>query len=424
MFKILRIIFLLIKDGTWQALYFLAKPMEVFILQLIDWRLQLSTTKKENKSDKTIILLPDSPGNLGDEAMLSSLLSNLEPKPSSIKLWVLGSPAAAHTLPDNSFLMPEGISVLAFINSIKRFVFDLRSSDRFILIGADMIDGFYSKTGSLKRILLTSIASRLVEKVSIISASFNTKAPKRIIKRLKKLQAKILVRDSLSFQRLQSYGLTNIEQCLDIAFLLVPEKTKIVDLINHSLQSLKNKGYAILGINPNYLISGKKKDAAVLVRLYVQLIEKLSALDHHLAFLLLVHEYRGNFNDDILAKRIYDQLSTETKNRCVLIEPKVTAAELKALLLSCNFVFTARMHIAIACLSQIIPVAAIEYQEKFAGLFAYFDLVDNLLPRQSIEKSEVLADFIITKIKIREKITKKIAERKSAALSLAKINLA
>jgi len=51
-------------------------------------------------------------------------------------------------------IIADGINPVRFLLDIKNFIKEMKKVDRVILIGADMLDGFYSEQQSLKRILL------------------------------------------------------------------------------------------------------------------------------------------------------------------------------------------------------------------------------------------------------------------------------
>lgn len=417
-----------IKDFLWTIGYPIIQVIEIFILECINFYLKNILKVKGSPQDlknKILILVPDLPGNLGDGAMLNSLLSNINYDEEKIIICTIGKPDIKldYCKACKTIFIDNGINIFLFLKTINNFIKESRSCERFILIGADMLDGYYSQNSSLKRILLTSIANRIAGKASIISFSFNSTAPKKIIKQLKNAGAELFVRDKVSYLNLKKNNTPKLNLCMDISFLLKPEKTNNTELIKKEIDYARSKKNIIIGINPNNHLLQKGNDINLLINSYSELIAELFKKNKKNYFVLFPSEYRGCYNDVHICKNIYNELAEDAKKNCAIIENKLKASEIKEIISYLDFVFTVRIHVCVACLSLGLPVLALEYQEKFKGLFDFFDIGDCLFKKELLYKTNSLADFIEAKLNARENIKNKIIKKIREAIQLSRNNL-
>ena len=87
----------------------------------------------------------------------------------------------------------------------------------------------------------------------------------------------------------------------------------------------------------------------------------------------------GENSDDVWLAIVHQRLEPLFPGRLRYPKDRFSAAELKQLAGNCSGVVTGRMHLAIAALGGGVPVAAITYQDKFAGLFEHFGIASEFL---------------------------------------------
>lgn len=100
----------------------------------------------------------------------------------------------------------------------------------------------------------------------------------------------------------------------------------------------------------------------------------------------------------------------------------MVACEIKALCSHLDCLISGRMHLAIAALGMGIPVACIEYQGKFEGLFRHFGIDGMVLDNTQALSSDSTETMLRTLIKHRHDLARKIKARLSGILNLSMIN--
>ena len=148
-----------------------------------------------------------------------------------------------------------------------------------------------------------------------------------------------------------------------------------------------------------------------------------TALRHgNLSILLMPHDFRGVINDGTLMTAIWEALPAEVRSRSLIPPGPFSAAEAKAMCTELDLVFTGRMHLAIAALSQGVPACCVSYQDKMEGLFRHFELDGMTIPPEQIVQPEVWADFLIGMIDRRSELQERIRRRLPEIRKLAQAN--
>jgi polysaccharide pyruvyl transferase WcaK-like protein len=188
-------------------------------------------------------------------------------------------------------------------------------------------------------------------------------------------------------------------------------------------------GKIVIGISPHAFLkaSNKKLMPCDISSYYISLVKKIGESNQNLVFLLLPHDYRtleNNLSDALLAEKVYAVLKETLDSRIHLAPGPLTAKEIKNLVGSLDFVLSARMHLAIACLGRKTPVGCISYQGKFQGLFKHFDLEGMFIDRDALFEidSDRLTDWLLKLIDDRDGIRQKIADKLPIIQSLAARN--
>jgi polysaccharide pyruvyl transferase WcaK-like protein len=377
--------------------------------------------------DPAVLILPPAPpGSLGDEAMLLATISVLRDYGVQ-KIGILTYDISNNyiSIPKVSFYQLRDYLRYNIREGLLRFISHTQEYTHLYLIGADVMDGYYSRSETLKKIELARVSALCGLKVVLLGFSFNSDPDELCINALKNLPTRvhIFIRDPVSYRRLTKYLVDrNISLSADVAFLLEPNITRaeVINYINH-LTQLKYRGYNLIGVNLSYLILGKEpKQVEVnsLISLISDILLKIATLYANTVFVFVPHDLRGPMNDYILSKMLADKL----KNKQVLLIPEsFNSQEIKSICGQLDVAFTCRMHMGIACLSQSIPIAAIGYQGKFEGLMELFGLEKLLLDSTCLNQNNLLNIFLYL-IENQEKLKSTIQRKLPEVKLLAKKN--
>lgn len=377
-----------------------------------------------------LILPPAAPGSLGDEAMVVAtynFLRNQGVKNITIIQYNMKQkyPVACDDLIDmrNYFVFS---SFFDWFNCLFAFGLKMAQYEKIYLLGADLMDGFYSDYVTFKIVQLMDMAAKSGLESSILGFSFNDKPTPTVINLLKRLspKVKLYARDSVSYERLISIINHPVNLVADLAFLLEKETNSdnLSSLITWINEEKKSK--LLIGINANSLFIEKidnitKED---LIQAYINLINNLLNHYKNVGFIFLPHDFRplknSRVSDFSLAEEILKNLDQNTQQICQIVPKTIKASQMKYLVSKLDFVVSSRMHLAIACLGVNTPVLTITYQGKFAGLFKHFEIdnltltIDDLLKNSpevincyynAIDSRDMIAQKIATNLpKVRE----------------------
>jgi polysaccharide pyruvyl transferase WcaK-like protein len=382
-----------------------------------------------------IILLPSSPGSLGDEAMLLAVVDYL--KRQEIKNISVIDRTKDETYPVDAipninlsgFLVYTGW--YSFLTSLLPSVWKINRYERLYALGADMMDGYYSNFATFKTIKLVEIASMLGLSTGILGFSYNrqpTNLSKKLLGSLPS-RTKLCARDQISYQRLKNFVAHPANLVADVAFLLQPiEQSEILDKVVNWVDSQKNQNKIVVGLNIHALLVSGLEGVKIndLVNVFVEALTKLHYYNKQLSFVFLPHDIRTvkGVNDDILLDKVMKGLSPEVADCCFQIPFPCRAREMKAIVKNLDCVVTGRMHLAIACLGQGTPIACITYQGKFEGLYQHFNLDPLLIDPQElfVPNSTKLVDLVQELINQRESLHQRIMKKLPDVKKLAESN--
>lgn len=376
-----------------------------------------------------LILPPSSPGSLGDQAVLTSVMQSLRVR--GITDIAVVSCADED---DWGYLNAVGktsvISGLFRYHSLRerlRFINTVRQYDAFFVLGTDVLDGAYAESASSSRLALAHLAHATGAKTSIISFSVNSQPTKGVVQAFKRLspQIRLCARDPISHERLSKHLGRPVELSADIAFLLEPEyQTSIVQSVRCWIDEQKTSSNIVVGFNAckEWLTFVPELTADDVVQIcantFTGLVQELRAV----SFVFVSHDVRGDINDFTLAKRIWEAMPKALQLNSVIV-PECNAREIKGLCAGLDIALSGRMHFAIACLGQGVPVAGITYQDKFEGLFRHFSLRNMAISPERAFLSRELLDFFLPLVQNREALCKEVERHLPTIRQLAQTNL-
>jgi len=318
-------------------------------------------------------------GSLGDEAALLGAIQHLRQHgASTIGLlsfegadnW--GYPALRVAVDEVVVLPDYQADVTPFMEVVRRY-------GHVLALGADMMDGYYADSDTLRITQLLTLAAHAGAETSLVSFSFNDRPTPATIAALNDLPDTVhfTVRDPVSRDRLSRYVARPLTLTADLAFLLKPDDdSPMVQSVRDWIQRQHEAGHGVMGVNINnlHLRALPSRDAGELVGIYRDALVEVTQDYPDLSLLLIPHDQRGEVSDVSLAAGLFEALPADIQERSLQVPFPCRAAEIKAICRDLDGALTGRMHLAIACLGQGIPVVDIVYQGKCEGLFQHFYL--------------------------------------------------
>lgn len=385
-----------------------------FFLYLLWLRVARLTIGRVKRPKGVVILPPSSPGSLGDEAVLNGLIGELNRRSSQPIILISYQDTDRW---DHVVGNPTSINGGSGWRSRFRFARTVALCDQFYVLGTDVLDGFYSVSRSLHRLKLLKIAVRFGVKSAVVGFSFSENANSKTLKALKRLphSVRLCVRDPISYNVLRQHIGDNLQLVADPAFLLKPcHDSNEVRTIVSWITDRQQEGKIVLGINANHLLLHTVPEMTenILVDTFVKLFSMLHKGNENLAFCLIPHDTRGDPNDKMIAEAIFNSLPPSVKRCTSMLHFPCAAAEVKAVAGKLDCVISGKMHLAIGCLGQGIPVGCITYKDKkFAGLFQHFNLKEVTIQPEVVKDPDELLQFVCSIIDRRESLGKQIASK-------------
>ena len=305
----------------------------------------------------------------------------------------------------------------------------LTRPDFGLVLGADVLDGYYSPVDAARMLLVADLMAAFGAKVSVLGFSFNSRPAKALREVFRLLDPGVVLnlRDAISLQRFDDFARKRAHLVADAAFMLTPRAdTAAVKQIASTIARQREQGRKVFVFNMHPMLFKKPEPAKLrhMIELAAVAMERLSR-EHNASWLLLAHDYRPEIADDNCLRPLADRLKPTLGDHVHHVDQALSAGEIKAVVGLVDGVITGRMHLAIAALGQGTPVAAITYQDKFQGLFAHFGVSESLL----LSPAEFLVDdnfekFVQQFLGTHEAVGGKVRQMLPAVMELSRANIA
>ncbi|MCB5189219.1 polysaccharide pyruvyl transferase family protein [Methylobacillus arboreus] len=328
-----------------------------------------------NSLEPSILFLPAADaGGIGDDAMISGALNGVAQRQTHQHSTAVGRYSAAqsiynfeHTLHEEFFWTQWG--------GIKQAEKVFSRYSHFYVMGADVMDGLYSYSDSIRRLRYAELARDMGLKVSFLGFSFNKNPHPLITNEIARIGKGIhyCLRDPISYDRFAKIGNLDMSLVADLAFLVKPnETTNKLRGLEDFVKKNHDKNKLIIGLNI-HLLFNKTNGSGHVDKLVTSLA---SIIRNHpdIAFVLLPHDFRPGVDDRVPLADIAKQVASPES--VYLLDVPLYASEIKKAVSYLDGLFTGRMHLGIAALGQGVPIAGIVYQGKFEGLFQHFGFSD------------------------------------------------
>ncbi|WP_246637420.1 polysaccharide pyruvyl transferase family protein [Burkholderia catarinensis] len=348
-----------------------------------------------------LLILPCDPwtlvGSKGDEAMLRAVVDRLRLANDALQVSVVtATPEAADAATRLGFHAVDAWREPWRLTDTVERLAALRPS-AVVVIGADVMDGYYSPMTSLRLLATADLLVRRGVSGTILGFSFNRRPYRQLRHAFDRIDARLLVnvRDGVSLDRFRRFSSAPAELVADSAFMLQPDDAS--DCVRETaawVESRRAAGDAVIAFNLHPMLIRRASDAD-LAALVASVRDAIRALAEHrrVSIVLLSHDYRGRDGDDTCLEPLHHALTETLSERLCYPRARMSAAELKAISGQVDGVVTGRMHLAIASLGMGVPVAALTYQDKFHGLFGHFGLSDSFLlkPEEAMRATHLTA---------------------------------
>lgn len=382
--------------------------------------------KPINPRNNIVFLIPPTDGgSLGDEAMIVASTNFMVKRGKDVYIITsdedLQNKLSSYEVKANYIYIPNlyrgHIAFNSFSNKLKYF-----KPESVYLIGADVMDGFYSKTRSLTRLALLDVASSFIKDVRLLGFSMNDNPDPSIIKYMKAIDEKVtfLSRDPVSSIRLSQRNIKN-KLVADLAFGLEPNENFILDdqiasKWVHKYQSLN--GYICINLNAIHL----KEYGNNYFESVCECIKTIITITNkHILFVSHDLRYFNGISDLLFAKNVAEKLNLLSSRDFTMAPESLNAENLKYLASQADFLVTGRMHFAIGGLGAGVPSLMFGYQGKQEGLAKHFQAShDELILNPTLDTNNMvnsLETFINTLDKLKIKISNCTREVKALSLS-------
>jgi polysaccharide pyruvyl transferase WcaK-like protein len=382
---------------------------------------------------RALVLPPFSPGSLGDEALVEGTLAELRRRgwlPTLIEYrrerrW---GPAKGSPSLDMSAYFHLDHNVAPFSRrDLAAFRSALGGYSRFVMIGADILDGYYNSSRTTRRLLLAHLAARAGLDTAVISCSLNGIPTRRALAELRALPTSVrfVVRDELSHARMESVLGRPCQLGADVAFLMEPDgSAPPAPDVAAWMAAQRAAGRMVIGANLNldpFRFNGTATEAEA-VAVHVGTVRRLLA-GQQTAVMYMSHDWRGKPSEEQLAERMAAGLEPEERERVHLARGPYTAMTAKAMVGQVDFLVTGRMHLSIGAIAQAVPTALLPYQDKFEGLVRHLRVDGVVLDVRRALREGTLTPQLEPLIARREEIRRGLRAELPRVLSLSRSNL-
>lgn len=345
------------------------------------------TSHAAAKPPRRLLIIPSDPfgfqGAKGDEAMMATSIEAARKLNPTIEIGALTASDHASAIVRQRGYQPMQVWSRHFsYERVKKAILSFKPDICFVL-GADVLDGYYTAAHSARMLLTADLAARQGALVQVLGFSINDHPVPALAPVFDGLHDKVQLnaRDKVSYDRMLKFTTHPVQLVADSAFGLEPvEETAIVRDAGAWIDTEHAAGQVVVGFNlhPMLLKNPTKAQIQALIGTAASAMRNI-AQRHAVSWLLIPHDTRGAMGDDACLLPLYQMLAPTLGERVKHLTGDPSAAELKGIAGLTDGVVTARMHLAIAALGQGVPVAAMVYQDKFRGLFGHFGLGDDLM---------------------------------------------
>jgi polysaccharide pyruvyl transferase WcaK-like protein len=355
-------------------------------------------------------------GSAGDDAMITATVQNARARNPDVEIDILVDGTnfgdSAH---QRGFVTVDIFGKPDFIQALAQ-QFAVRKYDCIVVVGADVMDGYYHPLVSAKLLASADLAAAAGIKNVILGFSFNETPHPALAKFYSSLHpgVSLNVRDVVSLGRLEAFATAKAALVSDSAFSLVPSEPD--EDTTSWIARKRAEGYRVMGFNlhPMLFKNADSAQIAAIIRRGAEALEFVADA-RPVCWLVIPHDYRKDVGDQACLKAITELTPSSQTDRVRYLDGRWPAPVLKGIAGKLDGLVSGRMHLAIAALGKGVPVICIAYQGKFEGLYQHFGLsaAELLSPSKFHTEDGIknaLINFVDQADEIREKVGKKLPE--------------
>lgn len=375
---------------------------------------------------RKVLILPSDPsaivGAVGDDAMISVTVDKFRQRNHNVQCFMLCRPGAAEKVASTLGFVPvalpdEGNFPAEFLEIIQD------DYDAFVVLGADIMDGYYYAPFAACAIIASDLAARSGLETIVLGFSFNRSPARALALMFDRIDPAVHLnlRDSVSFDRFRSFTTAKAQLVADSAFNLQPGAVSAT--VESWIKDAHTRGHIVLGLNihPMLFKDASQENIEMMIARTAYAIRKIS-LQNDVSWLIIPHDYRASDGDGVILRPLHEMLRAELGENVCYLEGQHRASDLKATAGMLDGIITGRMHLAIAALGMGVPTLCLIYQDKFEGLAKHFDLPSKLLLAPAALESEAFVEAIGSFSKDLPELRIVIERRLNQVLNLALSN--
>ncbi|MCR4513036.1 polysaccharide pyruvyl transferase family protein [Aeromicrobium sp. 50.2.37] len=331
--------------------------------------LRIAELTVRNRRSSHLIIATAGRGNIGDQALLESAVQHA---PHS-KIHILVDQHDDLTLPQVTsprtarfVAAPRLVARLPYLRllGVWRAGREIGRACQIDVIGADIMDGSYSRRDSVIRLQLVRFATQRGRRVRILGFSWSECPDQYTLSLMRALQdnVSLLPRDPRSAERLRHLGVTTRPPTADIVF---------------TLATGGSDARSRLRLPEDYIIFNASGLASREHRVGCEYHESLRRLlDADRNVVLLPHVLRRGDDDAEVARNLYDQFSSP---RLVLVTDQLSPSGVEDVARGAVGGLASRMHLAIFLLRNGVAPLSLASHGKVEGLLEMFDISHRVL---------------------------------------------
>lgn len=376
---------------------------------------------------RRVLILPadvaDPAGSRGDDAMITAVIDRLGSVIPDAEIHVA-------TLANSVAEVPRAhmVRLWEIPWRLDRVWDQVKEFDAQVVIGADVMDGYYSSVTSMRLWLLADLMARFRggHRSKLVGFSFNTTPTWPVVRTIERHvgeQLRINLRDERSRRRFCAATGRDAALVADAAFMLEPQSIEGLPVAGW-IRSQRAAGRVLGGLNIHPMLSAQR-DVATLDRLVASAAAAVRRTvdEARCSWVMVPHDFRTDHGDVDMLRSVASLV--DRPDHVVVAESPLVAAQIKALASALDVVVSGRMHLAIAALGSGVPAAGITYQGKFDGLFVdHFGLPEGLLlSAEGAEDENAMHDLIAGVVANRAELEEAVRQSWPQVARLASDNL-
>lgn len=372
------------------------------------------------KKKKFAVVAPAKPGSLGDQALMQGIY-HVAQQHSCDLFEVMVFPT---DIP-NSFLNYRTEYSKTAKNThtdILRVCWHSLRFERFIIVGADTLDGSYNIPKNITWLKIANAVAYIGLPTSIVSFSFSKDPKPEVVKEIKNSHPKVnfYSREEFSRGRFETATQRSCNLSADLAFLMQPYTD--IPRIKEIAKQLEDKTEQelVIGLNINTINRAESKTS--IVNSFTHAVKNTLLEHNQIRFIFIPHDFREGQSDEDVLLEVKDSLPSELQTRVLFAKGPYNAWDAKFLAKQCDLVITGRMHLAIASLSQQVPVFCFVYKNKFEGLMKHLEITKNCIDSEEMVNKNATQDFFNLAITTYEQQKANIESNLDRVKGLAKTN--